>query len=63
MSRRMQGIVLIAVGVVVALAAVLADVVRIGMLPGTFGAVQIGGTVLGVALVIWGVLRLARKGT
>ncbi len=62
MSRRMQGIALIAVGVVVTLAAVLADVVRIGMLPGTFGAVQIGGTVLGVALVIWGVVRLARKG-
>lgn len=63
MSRATQGIVLIVVGVIVALAALLADVIRIGMLPGTFGAVQIGGTVLGVALAVWGVVRLVRKGS
>lgn len=61
MSRTTQGIVLIAVGVVVALISLLADVIRLGMLSGTFGAVQIGGTVIGVALAVWGVVRLVRK--
>jgi len=62
MTHTTQGIILIAVGVVAALLSLLADVIRLGMLPGTFGVVQIGGTVIGVALVVLGVVRLLRKG-
>jgi len=60
MSRRTQGIVLVVAGILVALIAALADVLRVGMLAGTFGVVQIVGVVVGIALLIGGIVLLAR---
>ena len=51
MQRRTWGIVLIVVGIILALLSAAADVIRIGMLPGTFGLGQILGLVVGIALV------------
>ncbi len=51
MQRRTWGIVLIVVGIILALLSAVADVIRIGMLPETFGLGQILGLVVGIVLV------------
>lgn len=61
MSNKTWGIILVIVGVVGALLSVLADVLRIGMLPDTFGLVQIVGLILGVVLAVVGLVMLFKK--
>jgi hypothetical protein len=58
MSRKNWGIVLIIVGVLLAVLSALADVIRIGALPGTFGIGQIGGLIVGIVLVVVGLYLL-----
>lgn len=58
MSRKTLGLILLIVGVIVALLSVLADMVGVGMLPGTFGLGQIIGTIVGVAAFVVGLVLL-----
>lgn len=61
MSRRTLAFVLIIGGVIVLLLSLLADVIRIGMLDGTFGVVQIVGTIVGILAIIVGIYLLTRR--
>lgn len=61
MSRKTLAYVLIIGGVIVALLSLLADVIRVGMLPGRFGVVQIVGTIVGIAAIAYGIYLLTRR--
>lgn len=60
MSPKTLGPILIVAGIIVGVLSVLADIIRVGMLPGTFGAVQIVGTIVGVGLIVAGIVILVR---
>jgi predicted flap endonuclease-1-like 5' DNA nuclease len=62
MTRKTWGVVLIVAGLILGIASALADVLRIGALPGTFGVGQIGGLIVGVAAVIVGLYLLLSGG-
>lgn len=55
MDNKQIAMALIAVGVVVGLAAILADSIGLGSDNGSFGALQTLGTIVGLVLVIAGV--------
>lgn len=63
MSTRGWGIVLIALGVIVALIAVFADVLGLGAQPGVIGWKQMLGAGAGVLSIIAGTLMLIRART
>jgi predicted flap endonuclease-1-like 5' DNA nuclease len=62
MTRKTWGVVLIVAGLILGVASALADVLRIGALPGTFGVGQIGGLIVGAAAVIVGLYLLLSEG-
>jgi predicted flap endonuclease-1-like 5' DNA nuclease len=62
MTRKTWGVVLIVGGLILGIASALADVLRIGALPDTFGVGQIGGLIVGAAAVIVGLYLLFSGG-
>jgi predicted flap endonuclease-1-like 5' DNA nuclease len=62
MTRKTWGVVLIVAGLILGIASALADVLRIGALPDTFGVGQIGGLIVGAAAVIVGLYLLLGEG-
>ncbi len=60
MSRKSWGVLLIVGGVLLGVIAALADVIRIGLVPGTFGFAQIGGLVVGVIAVAVGIYLVVK---
>ena len=62
MTRKTWGVVLIAAGLILGVVSALADVLRIGALPDTFGVGQIGGLVVGAAVVVAGLYLLLGEG-
>jgi len=60
MSSRSLGIVLMVVGVLVGLAAVLADSLGIGGSPGTFGSRQLLGLGAGIVILVIGIFLYLR---
>ncbi len=61
LSNRQFGIVLCIAGGLLVLAAVLADVINIGAMPGVFGWKQIAGTIAGSLVFIFGLLIIFRN--
>jgi hypothetical protein len=62
MSRKTWGVLLVIVGAILALLSALADVLRIGALPDTFGVGQIIGLIVGIALLAVGLYFLLAGG-
>lgn len=62
MSPRTIGMILIAVGVVVALASLLADTLGLGSSIGIFGARQLIGIIAGIVIAGIGVVLYLRAG-
>lgn len=62
MTRKTWGVVLVIAGLILGIASALADVLRIGALPDTFGLGQIGGLIVGAAAVIVGLYLLLSEG-
>ncbi len=63
MSTRWWGIALIALGVIVALISVFADVLGLGAQPGIIGWKQLLGAAAGVVSIIVGTLMMIRART
>jgi len=60
MPPKTLGIVIAVVGLLVALAFILADTLNIGQNPGGFGSRQIIGTVIGIVILVVGVVIYVR---
>ncbi len=60
MSKKSLGLLVAAIGLVMALVTALADMLGLGKVEGTFGYNQILGTVVGVAVLLVG-LRIRSK--
>jgi hypothetical protein len=61
MSKRTLGILMIAAGVVLILASLLADTIGVGAQPGIIGWKQILGVVIGAVVSIGGIFFILRK--
>jgi hypothetical protein len=61
MSSKTIGAIVAIVGLLVLLISVLADVIGVGTVIGTFGPRQIAGTVVGAVVLIVGVVLFMRQ--
>jgi hypothetical protein len=61
-KSKIFGVLFLVVGLIVLVMFAAADILQIGENPYTFGPIQIGGSIVGVVLIVIGLILLLRKG-